>query len=558
MGFKFNVFTGTLDLTGTSGGGGGGGVWVEETPSGLINSSNQTFTLSHTPDSNSLLLFLNGVYQAPVVDYTLSGSTITFVTAPDSSLSGLPFIAVYTFGGLGGSGGGTWGSITGTLSAQTDLQTVLNGRVPYTGATADVFIGGNNIILGKYLAMFCPAGALSGEITMNQGTYPSSFVKKWALGFDSTSGANLALQLWNGSSLTDRALFSTSSNLSYFPNSVSIGGSTAPNTRSLLVGDSAHTFDGIQIYAHSKYWYIDHRGTTETPNDRLAFYDNSNAQRFAILYGGGIMLPSATLLGTTLGGAIENDGSHLYFTPVDAGTRYQLDQQMPAAAGNNGDVQYNNSGNMTGSDNFTYDGSVLTLFTSQSNNHSLKIALDGDVTNNRNIWIEGNNDMSFISNYSGNTAKLDNTGAWVDASDVSIKDNIVDLKYGTDSLMKLQPRSYTMKRPDDKERIAAITTDSKIATADKSVRIAEIEAQLDAYAAAPQIGFVAQEVKDIIPEVVRGEDGSEGVLYGHLVALCVKVIQEQQKTIQDLQNRVTILEKGAGITPGGGGIEVLP
>lgn len=38
----------------------------------------------------------------------------------------------------GGGGGTTWGSITGTLSDQTDLQTALDALVPYTGATNDV------------------------------------------------------------------------------------------------------------------------------------------------------------------------------------------------------------------------------------------------------------------------------------------------------------------------------------------------------------------------------------------------------------------------------------
>lgn len=40
-----------------------------------------------------------------------------------------------------GGGGGTWGSITGTLSNQTDLQSTLDVKVPYTGATADVNLG---------------------------------------------------------------------------------------------------------------------------------------------------------------------------------------------------------------------------------------------------------------------------------------------------------------------------------------------------------------------------------------------------------------------------------
>jgi hypothetical protein len=43
-----------------------------------------------------------------------------------------------------------------------------------------------------------------------------------------------------------------------------------------------------------------------------------------------LKLTSGTSLGTTEAGAIEYDGSHLYFTAANAGTRYQLDQQATA------------------------------------------------------------------------------------------------------------------------------------------------------------------------------------------------------------------------------------
>ena len=55
----------------------------DETPSGLINSSNVTFTLAHSPSpAASLELFLNGLVQNRGVDYTLSTNTITFTSAP--------------------------------------------------------------------------------------------------------------------------------------------------------------------------------------------------------------------------------------------------------------------------------------------------------------------------------------------------------------------------------------------------------------------------------------------------------------------------------------------
>lgn len=57
----------------------------KEVPSGLINDSNVTFTLAHTPTAGSEHVFLNGVLQNITSDYTISGDTITFVTAPPVS-----------------------------------------------------------------------------------------------------------------------------------------------------------------------------------------------------------------------------------------------------------------------------------------------------------------------------------------------------------------------------------------------------------------------------------------------------------------------------------------
>lgn len=58
-------------------------MWKDETPSGTINGSNVTFTLSEVPVENDAIeIFLNGLYQEPGVDYSISGTTITMTTAP--------------------------------------------------------------------------------------------------------------------------------------------------------------------------------------------------------------------------------------------------------------------------------------------------------------------------------------------------------------------------------------------------------------------------------------------------------------------------------------------
>jgi hypothetical protein len=53
----------------------------QETPSGTINGSNGTFTLSQTPSpSTSLAVYRNGLMLSSGVDYTLNGAVITFTT----------------------------------------------------------------------------------------------------------------------------------------------------------------------------------------------------------------------------------------------------------------------------------------------------------------------------------------------------------------------------------------------------------------------------------------------------------------------------------------------
>lgn len=79
----------TADVSGTlPTGNGGRGIEVQETPSGTVNSSNVTFTIANTPVSTaSLKVYLDGLLQRQTSDYSLSGTTITFVTAPATGQS---------------------------------------------------------------------------------------------------------------------------------------------------------------------------------------------------------------------------------------------------------------------------------------------------------------------------------------------------------------------------------------------------------------------------------------------------------------------------------------
>ena len=65
------------------------------------------------------------------------------------------------------------------------------------------------------------------------------------------------------------------------------------------------------------------------------------------------------------------------------------------------------------------------------------------------------------------------------------------------------------------------------------------------------IGFIAQEVQEVVPEIVHNnrieEDGvlkseSLGVDYGNITALLVEAVKEQQALINRLEERIKTLE----------------
>ena len=112
----------------------------------------------------------------------------------------------------------------------------------------------------------------------------------------------------------------------------------------------------------------------------------------------------------------------------------------------------------------------------------------------------------------GAPGTLSTSGVWTNASDARGKENISDIHYGVDAVMALQPRQYDVK------------SDGSHA-----------------------VGFIAQEVLPVIPELVHvtkrdGTDEFYGLDYGSMTAVLVKAIQEQQTIIIDLQSRIAALE----------------
>jgi hypothetical protein len=99
-------------------------------------------------------------------------------------------------------------------------------------------------------------------------------------------------------------------------------------------------------------------------------------------------------------------------------------------------------------------------------------------------------------------------------SDSRIKKNIVNSTYGLATVLKLRPVEYNL-----------ISNDLK------------------------QVGFIAQEVQKLVPEVVTGKEGDLskgeilGITYSNLVPVLTKAIQEQQKQIEDQNAKIAAQQK---------------
>ena len=58
------------------------------------------------------------------------------------------------------------------------------------------------------------------------------------------------------------------------------------------------------------------------------------------------------------------------------------------------------------------------------------------------------------------------------------------------------------------------------------------------------IGFIAQEIKQVIPELVFGsEENGYGVKYTDVVALCIEAIKEQSNILERAKEKLSNLEK---------------
>lgn len=485
------------------------------------NNSTTAFTLSdEVANENDLVVFIDGVFQAHNT-FSVSGTTLTLATAPASGR----VVTVYSIKGSRSASNVALATMTGDNSDTTLTLPV----EPINENSVQVFFDG--VYQNK------DSFSISGT-TLTFGVAPPTGVAVEALVFTklaintssilSDTDADTKVQV-EESSDEDKIRFDTggTERMVLDSNVLQVNTSSVAN---LSIGNSS---DVMEVKAKKD-------GTDDVD---LAFHTQASGGTTGEVMrissdgkvGIGTTNPAAELHvnKTNAGGlggrmliqnASSNSGTFCQLimapTAATAADRCVIIQAENTDGNNNQAMVFKTSAGASPAERMRiYSGGQVTIGLTSIVNSSMLSVGDGGVgitysgapaNYYRQIYQSSSGNLFF---YNGsNQGYINQAGAFNDASDERIKKDIEDISYGLDTVKALKPRKYKMKLNDDE-----------------------------------QIGFIAQEVESLVPEVVNtGEtpDGEEqkGMSYGHLTAVLTKAIQEQQTIIDDLKSRIETLE----------------
>ena len=137
---------------------------------------------------------------------------------------------------------------------------------------------------------------------------------------------------------------------------------------------------------------------------------------------------------------------------------------------------------------------------------------------------------SWVVQYSGNhkffvygNGQVYANGVWY-GSDLSFKNNVLEIDKALVKIMKLKGVSYQLKKESDvvEEEYEDINLD--------------VKKQLKEEKSRRHLGLIAQEVEQVFPEAVRTmPDGTKAVAYNQLIAVCIEAIKELSLKIEELE-----------------------
>ncbi|MBO6515315.1 MAG: tail fiber domain-containing protein [Bacteroidia bacterium] len=146
-------------------------------------------------------------------------------------------------------------------------------------------------------------------------------------------------------------------------------------------------------------------------------------------------------------------------------------------------------------------------------NNSLAIGSNATTTANNQLFAKFTGGYRFETNSGGSSGAYLSSGAgtWASISDRRAKQDIEDISYGLSHIMNLRPSTYKYKG-------------------------GELQS----------LGFIAQEVREVIPEVVNVPENKEemmSVRYTELIPVLTRAIQELNQKVENLESENKALKE---------------
>jgi hypothetical protein len=248
-----------------------------------------------------------------------------------------------------------------------------------------------------------------------------------------------------------------------------------------------------------------------TSGGNIVFRTNNSgtvAERMRITSGGNV--------GINTSGTVYNGNSGKFLSIVDTGDTYFEMATSSTSDGVGGAITWNNT-NKTGTDKRIAqmagfrDGAndtgsiVFTTCNAGSFTEKLRITAGGEVR----VGSTDNGAYNLQCNGTG----VWGAGAYVNGSDIALKENILDIEKALDLVLNLKPKSFTYKEDYSK---------------DQSI----------------QTGFIAQDLLETLKDqiyvdgIVSKGKNHLNVAYQNLIPLLTKAIQEQQLQIELLKSKL--------------------
>ena len=438
-----------------------------------------------------------------------SSANVTGVTASTNDKSTKLATTAYVMSTLGSTGNAlVWNALGNT------------GMTDYTlGLTQYV----SEVITGKFLGTldgsplnFKVAGIRSGRIDNNAETGQTSFgygagQNAWLENSSSYRGTKNTAIGFGSSYFTNVGKENTSLGYYSLYNNQSGSGSVALGFQSMMNYSNSYTTAPMLTY-NTAVGYQSLMGPVGSMATNLHSYNTAlGYQTLMNTVSGQQNVAIGVQSLYTNGTGSQNNA--VGFQALFANTSGQMNNALGYAALNSVTTGSNNVG--LGS----YAGNAITT----GSNNTL-VGFNANVVNTglTNATALGNGASVSASNNVriGNTAITSIGGqvAWTAASDARIKKNIRNSKYGLETVLQLRPVEYNL-----------ISNDLR------------------------QVGFIAQEVQKLVPEVVTGMEGDIskgevlGITYSNLVPVLAKAVQELNAL--NTQTQVDVNAKLSYATP---------